>query len=154
MSIPRAAAGCTSSYLVDRLLSAKVIDVIGHGNEVESCEHLFAPWIATGIVVIPMNGEYGQVYAVVGIEVVDLSAVEISLGVAEQANLDGVGAHAVPAHNFHGLVHCVPTGAVLVEEISGDENHIAIEFLSQIEDLFKGREGVVACVMMATAKRG
>jgi hypothetical protein len=77
---------------------------------------------------------------------VGLTAREGRGGIRKDLYLDGVGSEAVVAQNLHGLVQRAATRAVVVKEISGNQDHVALKVFGQIQDLFEGGKRVESCM--------
>jgi hypothetical protein len=123
----------------------KVIDEIGHGQQIESCQQVAA--VSGRIIVISVNGKEGQIDGVMRVLVIEVRGGKIGLGgVAQTLQADGIGTQTIASQDLHGLVQRASAGAVFVKEVARQEDHVGLVAFGQVEDFFKGRKGVHACV--------
>jgi len=141
-------------YPIDLILPTKVVDQIGNGQQVERGEEL-AVGVATRVVVVAVDAKDGQIDGVKFVLIVrdvpasaagSAEAAKVLGRVAEDLNLDGVGAHAVPPQNLHRFVQAEARRTVVVEQIARDQHHIALVLFRQVQDLLERGEGILVCV--------
>mmetsp|Transcript_5093 Transcript_5093/g.6366 ORF Transcript_5093/g.6366 Transcript_5093/m.6366 type:complete len:268 (+) Transcript_5093:444-1247(+) len=121
--------------LIHLTLPPEIIHQIRHTQQIQRRQRPVpltsraGPAVTRRIVVIPVYRKHGQVHGVVIVFVIRArkrGGGEVLGLVGEDFEGDGVRAEAVAAEDFHCAVEGLTGGFVVVEEISGEEDHVAL----------------------------
>ena len=74
------------------------------------------------------------------------SPIKLLARIAQHLQLARLLAITIHAQTPHHLVHRLPAGLVVVEEVAGQKNHVDVAFFGQAHDFVEGLPAVVAAV--------
>lgn len=129
-----------------RTVHTKIIDHVTHGKQVECRQQV--PTVARGIIVVAVDAKNGQINAIMGIQIIHHTGFYGEPGVRRDPDAHGARSHTVAAHDLHRFVNGSSTGSVFVKQVAAEQDKVAPEAFGQVQDFFKGRKGVHACVVV------